>query len=136
MTTYVDSSVLLRLVLGEAGALEDWDGIVPVSSELIRVECLRAIDRYRLMSAFNDDTVAERRTAVIDLLSRFRLIEPSHAVLERAADPFPVSVASLDAIHLATALILREDSLDLSFATHDAKLGQAAQALGFRVIGV
>ncbi len=136
MSTYVDSSVLLRLVLGEQDPLRSWDDIVPVSSELARVECLRAIDRYRVMSALRDDTVAERRTAVIDLLNRFRLVEPSHAVLERASEPFPVSVATLDAIHLATALILREESAVTTFATHDARLGLAAQALGFEVVGV
>lgn len=135
MTTYVDSSVLLRIVLGEGGALSEWPSLEAISSELIRVECLRAVERYRLAGAFGDDVVAERRSAVLDTLSRFRLVEPSRSILERAADPFPVYVATLDAIHLATALELRAEYEDLSFATHDVKLASAARALAFTVLG-
>ncbi|OFW52091.1 MAG: hypothetical protein A2146_02335 [Actinobacteria bacterium RBG_16_67_10] len=135
MTTYVDSSILLRVVLGEPGPLTEWPRIEPISSELIRVECLRAVERYRLMPAFGDETVAERRSAVLDTLSRFRLVEPSRKILERAADPFPIYVATLDAIHLATALALRAEYEDLTFATHDAKLASAARALEFTVLG-
>jgi prevent-host-death family protein len=44
---------------------------------------------------------------------------------------------TLDAIHLATALLWRERSdADLLMATHDATLGLAARAVGFRVIGL
>jgi hypothetical protein len=88
------------------------------------------------MPAIDDRTVSERREAILGSLQAFRLVEPSPAVLERAADPFPVFVATLDAIHLATALELRADYGDLSFATHDVKLGSAARALGFQVLGL
>lgn len=135
MTTYVDSSVLLRIVLGEPGALAEWPEIEPVSSELIRVECLRAVERYRHIAALGDAIAAERRAAVLDSLSRFRLVESSRNVLERAADPFPVYVATLDAIHLATALELRAEYGYHTLATHDAKLALAARALEFRVLG-
>ena len=48
MTAYIDTSALLRIVLREAGALDDlrsYDGLV--SSELIVVESMRTIDRLR-----------------------------------------------------------------------------------------
>ena len=135
MTTYVDASVLLRIVLGEVQPLPNWDELVPVSSELVRVECLRTIERYRLAQAFDDEVVAQRRKAVLQSLDTFRLVQPTRTVLERAADPFPVHVATLGAIHLATALELRSEIDDLDFATHDQKLAEAATALGFDVVG-
>jgi hypothetical protein len=49
VTAYIDTSALLRIVLREAGALDDlrsYDGLV--SSELIVVESMRTIDRLRL----------------------------------------------------------------------------------------
>ena len=65
------------------------------------------------------------------------MIEPTRPVLARAAQPFPVVLGTLDAIHLATALLWRERSdADLVMATHDATLGLAARAVGFRVIGL
>ena len=136
MITYVDASVLLRVVLGEANALPEWDVIEPVSSVLTRVESLRVIDRAALTFRLDDAAVATARSDLIDALRTFVLAPLSDAVLERAADPFPSSVGTLDAIHLATALHVRADEPELHLATHDAELGLAARAMGFEVIGV
>jgi len=57
-------------------------------------------------------------------------------VLHRAALPMATPTGTLDAIHIATALMLRERSDDdIVFATHDAQQATAAGALGFRVVG-
>ena len=61
--------------------------------------------------------------------------ELDSVVLERAAEPFPTLLGSLDAIHLATASVVRAHVADLCFATHDGKLATAARALGFTVLG-
>lgn len=135
MIAYVDASVVLRVVLGEEGQLSQWDQLEPVSSELVRVECLRTIERYRLLRALDDPDVAERRAAALGLLKAFDLASVSGAILDRAGDPFPTHVATLDAIHLSTALAFRDERSALAFATHDVKLATAARALGFDVHG-
>jgi predicted nucleic acid-binding protein len=138
MSVYVDSSVLLRIVMGQPNPLTSWPTIEqPIASELIRVECLRRIDRARLASSLPDDEVAMRRAAVIDYLRRFALVPITSAVLERASQPYPTSLGSLDAIHLATATLLREQvEEDLRLATHDAELAIAARSMGFEVDGL
>jgi hypothetical protein len=46
MIAYVDSSVLLRVLLGQPNALPEWAGIdTAVGSSLVEVECLRTLDR-------------------------------------------------------------------------------------------
>ena len=67
---------------------------------------------------------------------RFRLAPVTESILDRAADPFPTALGSLDAIHLATALELREQVPSLVFATHDRDLAIAAQSVGFSIAGV
>lgn len=48
----------------------------------------------------------------------------------------PMPIGTLDAIHLATALIWRDRMGPLSeLATHDSVLGAAARAFGFDVRG-
>lgn len=137
MNVYVDSSVLLRVVLGEPGRLRVWPTITTaVSSELIRLECLRTIDRARLRLGLGDDQVADRRAATLEALEGFTLVPLGPPVLERAADPFPTVVGSLDAIHLTSALLVRDEFEDLTVATHDRELATAARAEGFRVYGV
>ena len=136
MTAYVDSSVVLRIVLGEAGRLREWRRIERAfASELIRLECLRTIDRARLRLGLADGAVAAHRAAVFDLLDSFDLVKIDDAVLERAADPFPTTLGSLDAVHLATALLLRARVDDLCLATHDTELATAARAVGLEVHG-
>ncbi len=137
LNAYIDSSVLLRVVLGEPGQLPSWGRIDrALSNELIRLECLRTIDRARIELRLDDEVVSRQRANVLEALGGLDLIPLSTIVLERAAEPFPTLIGSLDAIHLASALLVRERSAELLFATHDAQLALAARALGFSVEGV
>ncbi|MGH2794930.1 MAG: PIN domain-containing protein [Actinomycetota bacterium] len=137
MNAYIDTSVLLRVVLGEPERLRIWPKITDAfSSELIRLECLRTIDRGRIRLGLDDRTVAKQRGAVIETIESLRLISLDRVILDRASEPFPTSLGSLDAIHLASAVLAREQLGDLILATHDDELGLAAQAVGFSVHGV
>jgi predicted nucleic acid-binding protein len=135
---YLDSSVVLRVVLGQRGSLREWKAVeAGIASALLEVECLRTLDRLRLLEGIAEGEIARRRETVYRILEALTVIEPTRPVLARAAQPFPVVLGTLDAIHLATALLWRERSdADLLMATHDAALGLAAQAVGFRVIGL
>jgi predicted nucleic acid-binding protein len=134
---YVDTSVLLRVVLGERGALRQWKSIdMALSSELIRVEALRTLDRARITMRLSDEEISERRGDLLDVLTGFHLARIDRTVLRRAAEPFPTALRTLDALHLSTALLARRDHPDLSLATHDLELSRAARAVGFRVLGV
>jgi predicted nucleic acid-binding protein len=90
----------------------------------------------RLRVGAPDDVVAERRMAVLETLDAFDLVRVATRILRRAADPFPTALATLDAIHLATALALRDDHPALKLATHDTTLAVAARAVGLPVVGV
>lgn len=136
LNVYVDSSVVLRVVLGEPNRLRLWPKITnPVSSELIRLECLRTIDRARIRLGLKDATVAKQREEVLATLETFNLITLDSVVLERAAEPFPTTLGSLDAIHLASALLARQEFDGLQLATHDDELATAGRAVGFGVHG-
>jgi len=133
---YVDSSVLLRVITGAAGRLARWREITqPISSELIRLECYRTIDRARIRFGLGDEEVLERRQAVKERLDAFEIVPLDAPVLDRASEPFPSPVGSLDSIHLASALLARRRYPDLTLATHDGELAVAARAMGFPVLG-
>ncbi len=125
------------MILGEPGQLASWGRIdVAVSSELIRVECLRTVDRARIESRLTDEDASRHRADVLAAIDGIDLIALGSAVLERAAEPFPTLIGTLDALHLASALLVRERYPDLLFATHDRALALAARAMGFQVEGV
>jgi len=138
VTAYIDTSALLRLVLREPGALDElrsYDALV--SSELIAVESVRTIDRLRLQGALTIEEAAARSRAVGDWLEAIDLVLLRPPVLSRASEPLPMPLGTLDAVHLATALIWRERVGALpTMATHDTALGIAARTFGFDVRGI
>ncbi len=138
MIAYVDSSVLLRFILDQPDPLSDLMQIdTRVTSFVAEVECLRAVESARSRGQLSDDESADRRRIVYAQLRRMRRLAVSLSVLRRAGEPYPLPVKSLDAIHLASALTVRDrEAPDLVFATHDRQLGRLAAVMDFRVIGL
>ena len=132
---YVDASVVLRRILKQPGALEDWlTAETAVASELLQVEALRTLDRFRVTGKLSD---AEMAAAVGELkiyVAAFEQVPIDSGVLRRASGAFPTPLGTLDAIHLATALIwIESNSEDLVLFTHDRQLAAAARAWGLEV---
>lgn len=138
MIAYVDSSVLMRVVMQQPDRLTGLTSFDErVTSRLSQAECLRTLDKARLVDGLEPDDVVQRAAFVHRLLRQMSRVAVSRAVLDRAGEAFPLPVQTLDAIHLATALQLRDRArADLVFATHDLTQGRTALALGFEVIGL
>ncbi len=137
MIACLDSSAILRIVLGQSNALKEWRSIKQgVASAMVEVECLRMLDRLRLAEGLEDDEIAVRREAVFRLVEAMEVVELTRPILARASHPLPTALGTMDAIHLATALLWRDRSgADLVMATHDEALATAARASGLRVVG-
>ena len=71
--------------------------------------------------------------ALAHLLARLGFVELRPQVLERALDPFPAPVRTLDALHLATIAFLREHGKDVALATYDERMREAAEGMGVGV---
>jgi predicted nucleic acid-binding protein len=141
VNAYLDSSVLLRQILEQTPKLREWDDlIVGMTSQLARVECLRTIDRLHVEKRATDENIAVSRERIDSLFRRLHILPLDSPVLMRASEPFPTSITTLDALHLATALRYRESQPDdeppIYFATFDRALAIAARATGFRVLGL
>lgn len=137
MIAYVDASVLLRVALEQPNALPQWRKIERgVSSALVAVESLRTLDRLRVRVGLADEEIAVRRAAIMALIASLEIVDVDATVLDRAAQPMPTELGTLDAIHLATAL-LWGDMVGVTpvMATHDEALALAAQAHGLEVVG-
>ncbi len=107
-----------------------------VASALVEVECLRTLDRLRFRAGVSDEDLASRRETVFRLTGEMVLVEPTLPVLRRASQPLPTALGTLDAIHLATAMLWAETSGEsLVMATHDRALALAARASGLQVVG-
>jgi predicted nucleic acid-binding protein len=120
---YLDTSVALAHLLGEdrvpPAAL--WDHVL-VSSRLLEYELWTRVHARGVGRAAGEAARA--------LLGRVALAELSPMVLERALEPFPSPVRTLDALHLATAAYLRAQGQPVQLATYDERMAEAAGRLG------
>ena len=123
---YMDTSVILRIVLGHSGAATDWFdarlrvGDRLVTSRLAVLESVRVLRREGLDTGLGDD-----------LFSRMALLSVDDALLGDAGEIGP-HVKSLDAIHLASAL--RIGLGHVTVVTHDANMLRTAAELGLDVL--
>ncbi len=121
---YLDASAFVKLVVAERetqslkAALQ---GVVRVvASEILEVEVLRASRR-----AGGDATSVRAQLAAV------RLLPLTGEIRTLAGELDPPSVRSLDAIHIATALSLRERLMGLF--TYDQRMHSAARDAGLEV---
>lgn len=122
---YLDSSALVKLVVveRESRALRRYLRRHPhrVSSALARTEVVRAVRHYGLPA------VRRART----LLRRVDLVCIDDDLLDAAATLDPQILRSLDAIHLAAALLF-SGSL-VAVVTYDGRMKDSARMLGLSV---
>ena len=138
MILYAESSAVLAWLLGEPRggevrhALESADGVV--ASRLTRLECLRAIVRLEATHQATP-TEAERLLGVFTGASaEWTRIDIAAELVERAGAPFPEEpVRTLDAIHLASVLVVRAATPDVEMAALDARVRRNAVRLGIAV---
>jgi len=136
---YLDSSVILRIALREAAPLDEWKSVTrAITSSLAIVECNRALMRIALDPNSDPTLLSEARATVGEFLRRCDIRHVSARVIDRAALPFRDYVTSLDAIHLATAIVYRDGRQSFPiphFATHDSRLANAARGMDFPTLG-
>ena len=138
MNVYLDSSVALRKLQREPASVRSWGQWEHAySSELLRVEVLRSVDRSRLKGVLTDLQVAELATAAQLIFDAIEFVALDRPVLHRASQSFLTPLGTLDALHLATAVHLVEfTGINLTFLTHDTKLATAARSMNFEIEGV
>jgi hypothetical protein len=82
------------------------------------------------------DEAAIRIGILKDWLEAVDLVRLQRPILGRASEPFPTPLGTLDAMHLATALVWRDRTgQELTMATHDGGLAIASRAFGIPTLG-
>ena len=118
---YLDSSVALAYLLTEDRMPPDslW-GERLMSSRLLEYEVWNRIHARKLGETHGH----EARNLIAEV------VELAPLILERALEPFPVAVRTLDALHLASIEFLRSRRQAIELASYDDRLIAGARALG------
>ncbi|MBN1962726.1 MAG: type II toxin-antitoxin system VapC family toxin [Deltaproteobacteria bacterium] len=123
---YLDTSVVLAELFAEDKQVAESLWYEPlISSRLLEYELYNRINARKLSNSYSE--------AVRNILGRVSLVELSPVVLQRAIELFPVTIRTLDALHLATACYLRDHHQKITLATFDERMRNASTALGIEL---
>ena len=121
---YLDSSVALRTILDvpERTRLQSWMAhadSVHVSSRLLRTEVVRVLRR--------DSRPLSDAAPLLDRVGLLDITRETHSI----AESIERHVKTLDALHLATALLIGDP---VTVASHDSAMKHVATHLGLAVV--
>lgn len=139
MTLYAETSAVLRWLFAE----RDGDAVLEqlrsadkvVCSRLTLIEARRVIYRAAREHRIAEAQGAELRAQLALAAARWAVLELTREVAARAEEAFPSEpIRTLDALHLASALVLRQSLPDLIVLSTDARVRANAAQLGLVVL--
>lgn len=106
-----------------------------LASSLTLIECDRVLIRAVTMKLLPEAMAAERRAVLARTADHWVVFDLDAAVTDRARRPFPAEpIRTLDAIHLATAVLGRAMVPDLALLSLDERMRGSAEQMGFRIV--
>jgi hypothetical protein len=106
-----------------------------IASDLTLVECERVIIRARALDEITEKKAQYCRSRLVEASNHWYILRLGAEIVERARLPFPHEpIRTLDALHMASALIARTAIPGLALLTLDEKIRIAAKELGFRIL--
>lgn len=136
MTLYAESSAVLAWLLDEPNGRAVRDLLakaeIVIASDLTLIECDRVVIRAALLGDLTEADAADRRAHLTAAAARWNVLRISGEVVDRSRQPFPGDpVRTLDAIHLASALVARSAAPGVQVLALDNRIRTAAKRLGF-----
>jgi PIN domain-containing protein len=138
MSVYAESTAILAWLLDEASSEDVREVLttsdVVIASDLTLLESERVLLRAVALGELTEAEAADRRAHLMTAASHWHVLRISPEIVERARQPFPGEpIRTLDAIHLASALIARGMVPGLAVLSLDERIRRAATPLGVRV---
>lgn len=106
-----------------------------IASDLTLLECDRGLIRAVALGVLARDRASRLHGRLATTAVHWRLMPIAREIITRARQPFPEEpVRSLDAIHLAGALLAADVLPDFGVLSLDRRVRAAASGLGLRVV--
>ena len=139
MILYAESSAVLAWLLDESvgPAIRKHlaSSEIIIASDLTLIECDRVMIRAAGLVEITEADAADRRAHLTTAAAHWNVLRISGDIVDRARQPFPGDpVRTLDAIHLASALVARSAVPGLEVLSLDDRVRDNARLLGFTVL--
>ena len=139
MNLYAETSAVLSWLLGQDSGYRAYQALAEAelvfTSDLTLIECDRVLHRAAVTGQLDESVAIEARTIVETASAHWTLCAMDAEIVEASRRRFPHEpIRSLDAIHLSTAVFVRNLAPDVCMLSFDERIRQNAAALGFRII--
>jgi predicted nucleic acid-binding protein len=105
-----------------------------ITSDLTLLECDRVLIRAVALSEIKEAVAADRRARLNEAATHWHVLRLSAEIVDRARHPFPAEpVRTLDALHLAAALVTRSSVAGVELLSLDDRIRRAGAELGFQL---
>lgn len=139
MSLYAESSAVLAWLLDEpAGTvvrqtLAKADAVL--ASDLTLIECDRVLHRATALGELTEAEAADRRAHLATAAAHWHVLRIGPEVVDRARQPFPGDpIRTLDAMHLASALVARSAVAGLALLSLDDRIRGIGRKLGLTIL--
>ncbi len=136
---YAESSAILAWLLGQerggevAETLRAAEGVI--ASDLTLVECERVLIRAWSSGLLSEAERVDQSAALAHAATHWVRLRVDEEVVERARRPFPIEpVRTLDALHLASALVARSVAPGLRLLALDQRVRENGVRMGFATV--
>jgi len=138
MDIYVESSAVLSWLLDQNRGDDAYRALTKAeyvfTSDLTLIECDRALHRATATREIDEAKAAEMGSAVETAAARWTICAINSEIVASSRRRFPLEpVHALDAIHLATAMFVRNLAPNAFVISFDRRIRRNAEALGFRI---
>jgi predicted nucleic acid-binding protein len=139
LNVYAESSAVLAWLLGEARSGDVRQALgsagIVLASELTLIESERVLIRATATGLLSEGAAADRRARLRQASEHWTILHLDEEISERARRPFPREpIRTLDAIHLASALLARSVVPETRLLSLDERVRAAGKELGLAVV--
>ena len=138
MNLYAESSAIAAWMLHEPTGRLVIEALLAVenvfASELTLIECDRVLIRALHRGELSEGDAENRAARLAGIAQHWHLLRLDGEIIERARRPFPAEpIRTLDALHLASALVARRGGSDLAVLSLDQRVRRNAKLLGLAI---
>jgi predicted nucleic acid-binding protein len=139
VSLYAESSAVLAWLLDEAPGTFVRQTLaqtqIVLASDLTLIECDRVLHRAAALGELTEADVADRRAHLAVAAAHWHVLRIGPEVVDRARQPFPGDpIRTLDAIHLASALVARSAIAGLELLSLDDRIRGVGKKLGLTLL--
>lgn len=139
MSLYAESSAVLAWLLDEDASLfvrrTLTDTPIVLTSDLTLIECDRALHRAATLGDLTEAEAADRRAYLATAAAHWHVLRIGPEVVDRARQPFPgAPIRTLDAIHVASALVARSAVAGIALLSLDQRIRSVARHVGLTLL--